>query len=84
MYVMEKAFPNKKIGHFLAVSFAFFAVFASFGMGNMTQANSIADALAVTFRLSKAKSGSRLRGFPRPNLIIQKFLRFFKHFPDKL
>lgn len=57
MYVMEKAFPNKKIRHFLAVSFAIFAVFASFGMGNMTQANSIADALAVTFRLSKAKSG---------------------------
>ena len=57
MYVMEKAFPNRKIGHFLAVSFAVFAVFASFGMGNMTQANSIADALDVTFRVSKANSG---------------------------
>lgn len=57
MYVMEKAIPNRKIGHFLAVSFAVFAVFASFGMGNMTQANSIADALDVTFRVSKANSG---------------------------
>ena len=57
MYVMEKAFPNRKIGHFLAVSFAVFAMFASFGMGNMTQANSIADALDVTFRVSKANSG---------------------------
>lgn len=57
MYVMEKAFPNRRIGHILAVSFALFAVCASFGMGNMTQANSIADALLVTFGVPKAKSG---------------------------
>lgn len=57
MYVMEKAFPNRKLGHLLAVSFALFAVCASFGMGNMTQANSIADALLVTFGVPKAKSG---------------------------
>lgn len=57
MYVMEKAFPNKRAGHFLAVCFALFAVLASFGMGNMTQANSIADALYVTFSVPKASSG---------------------------
>ncbi len=57
MYVMERAFPNRRIGHLLAVSFALFAVCASFGMGNMTQANSIADALLVTFGVPKAKSG---------------------------
>lgn len=57
MYVMENAFPNRRVGHILAVSFALFAVCASFGMGNMTQANSIADALLVTFNVPKAKSG---------------------------
>lgn len=57
MYVMEKAFPHKKTGHILAVCFALFAVAASFGMGNMTQSNSIADALAVTFAVPRAKTG---------------------------
>lgn len=57
MYVMERAFPQKKAGHILGVCFAFFAVFAAFGMGNMTQSNSIADALAVTFSVPRAKTG---------------------------
>ncbi|MCM1188983.1 MAG: alanine:cation symporter family protein [bacterium] len=57
MYVMERAFPHRKAGHILAVCFAFFAVCASFGMGNMTQANSIAGALRVTFGVPKAQSG---------------------------
>lgn len=57
MYVMERAFPHKKAGHILALCFALFAVFASFGMGNMTQSNSIADALAVTFSVPRAKTG---------------------------
>ncbi|MGN0402737.1 MAG: alanine/glycine:cation symporter family protein [Acetatifactor sp.] len=57
MYVMENAFPNKRMGHFLAIVFSFLAVLASFGMGNMVQANSIADALYVTFRLPRAECG---------------------------
>lgn len=57
MYVMEHAFPNRRVGHILAVAFAFFAVLASFGMGNMVQANSISDALAVTFQVPKAECG---------------------------
>lgn len=57
MYVMERAFPQKKAGHILALCFAAFAVFASFGMGNMTQSNSIADALAVTFSVPRARTG---------------------------
>lgn len=57
MYVMERAFPHKRTGHILAVCFAVFAVFASFGMGNMTQSNSIADALAVTFAVPRARTG---------------------------
>lgn len=57
MYVMEHAFPNRRIGHILAIAFSFFAVLASFGMGNMVQANSISDTLAITFHIPRAKCG---------------------------
>ncbi len=51
----RKRFSN--IGGMLGMAFAFFAVMASFGMGNMTQSNSIADALWVSFRVPKAETG---------------------------
>ncbi|MCM1063708.1 MAG: amino acid carrier protein [Eubacterium sp.] len=54
MYTMVTALPGKLPGRILGFLFALFAVFASFGMGNMTQANSIADALNVTFQVPKA------------------------------
>ena len=57
MYFLYKAFPNRKTGWILGVLFAVFAVLVSFGMGNMTQSNSIADALYVAFSVPKAKTG---------------------------
>jgi AGCS family alanine or glycine:cation symporter len=51
MYALEQGFPQKQIGKILAVLFAFFASLASFGIGNMTQANSISDALLSTFKV---------------------------------
>lgn len=51
MYTMKKAFRNKRIGSVLGWLFAFFAVLASFGIGNLTQANSISSALHSTFRV---------------------------------
>ncbi len=48
MYTMKKGIKNKKLGAVLGWMFAFFAVIASFGIGNMTQANSISDALYST------------------------------------
>lgn len=57
MYTMAYGFKNRWIGKLLGMCFASFAVMASFGMGNMTQSNSIADALFVTFGVSKAKTG---------------------------
>ncbi|MCM1186002.1 MAG: amino acid carrier protein [Lachnoclostridium sp.] len=51
MYTMANGLPNRKAGRFLGGIFAFFAVMASFGMGNMTQSNSIADAMKVTFHV---------------------------------
>lgn len=49
MYTMKKGIKNKTFGSILGWLFAFFAVVASFGIGNMTQANSIASALNETF-----------------------------------
>lgn len=41
----------------LAALFAFFGAFASFGIGNLTQANSVADALATNFAVPHLVSG---------------------------
>ncbi|KAF5072988.1 sodium:alanine symporter family protein [Acetobacterium wieringae] len=49
MYAMKNGFKNKKIGLTLAFLFSLFATVASFGIGNMTQANSIAGAVNGTF-----------------------------------
>lgn len=71
MYTLEKAFQRRGeslgrrsrgnlmrwLGHKLAVLYAVCAVSASFGMGNMTQANSIAQALWDTFEVSHALTG---------------------------
>lgn len=53
MYTMKKGFKNKKIGAFLGMLFAVFAVIASFGIGNMTQANSISESLESTFNFDE-------------------------------
>lgn len=49
MYTMKKGFKNKKAGAVLGWLFALFAVIASFGIGNLTQGNSISSALHATF-----------------------------------
>ena len=57
MYTMKKAFKNKKAGTILGWLFAFFAVVASFGIGNLTQANSISTALNSTFNIPVTVTG---------------------------
>ena len=57
MYTMKKAFKNKTVGSVLGWLFAFFAVVASFGIGNMTQANSISEAVHNTFNVSPVVTG---------------------------
>ena len=49
MYTMKNGFHFKKVGAVLGMLFAIFAVIASFGIGNMTQANSIVESLNSTF-----------------------------------
>ena len=51
MYTMKKGIKNKALGYTLGWLFAFFTVVASFGIGNMTQANSITGALYETFSI---------------------------------
>lgn len=57
MYTMKKAFKNKTLGTMLGWLFALFAVIASFGIGNLTQANSISTALNSTFNIPLTVTG---------------------------
>ncbi|MDE6566836.1 MAG: amino acid carrier protein [Lachnospiraceae bacterium] len=57
MYTMKKALKHKNLGAVLAWLFAFFAVVASFGIGNLTQANSISTALESTFHVPVVVTG---------------------------
>lgn len=56
MYVMKKALPEP-FGELLGWLFALFAVIASFGIGNMTQGNSIATSIHSTFGVSETLIG---------------------------
>ena len=60
MYTMKNGFRNKKAGMFLGILFAALATCASFGIGNMTQANSISDALSNTFSIPAVFTGAAL------------------------
>ncbi|MDD7040444.1 MAG: sodium:alanine symporter family protein [Oscillospiraceae bacterium] len=51
MYTMKNAFKNKTFGKTMGFLFALFSVLASFGIGNMTQANSIAGSVTEAFNI---------------------------------
>ena len=57
MYAMRYGFKNETIGKIMAFLFAFFAVTSSFGIGNMTQANSISSALFTGYGISTSTTG---------------------------
>ena len=61
MYYLENGIGKdlgfKKFGKALAVMFALFTFIATFGIGNMTQVNSIADALSTNFGISSLAVG---------------------------
>lgn len=58
MYVMRKAFKNKTFGMIMGGLFATFTVIASFGIGNLTQANSISSSLHQTFQIPTWVTGA--------------------------
>ncbi len=53
MYYLEKGLNNK----WLAILFCVFCAFASFGIGNMTQINSVSSSLNINFNIDKSFSG---------------------------
>ncbi len=57
MYTMKKGIKNRKLGAALGWLFALFAVTASFGIGDLSQANSISDALNSTFLIPPRITG---------------------------
>lgn len=57
MYAMERGIGNRRLGKAMGTAFALCAVAASFGMGNMTQSNSIAEAVRESFGVSVEKTG---------------------------
>lgn len=57
MYTCVRGLSGKRAGRLLGTLFAVFAVLASFGMGNMTQSNSIADVVFSSFGIERAKTG---------------------------
>jgi AGCS family alanine or glycine:cation symporter len=57
MYTMKNGLKNKTFGKIMGLLFAFFTVLASFGIGNMTQANSISTSIHETFGVSTTVVG---------------------------
>ncbi|MDB6181909.1 alanine/glycine:cation symporter family protein [Paracoccus fistulariae] len=60
-YYLERGIPGG-LGKFLAISFAIFAVCACFGIGNLTQGNSIASNLDSSFAIPTWITGLILSG----------------------
>ncbi|MCR4781573.1 MAG: sodium:alanine symporter family protein [Lachnospiraceae bacterium] len=52
MYAMKNGFKNKKIGSIMGTLFALFTAIATFGIGNMSQANSISGSFHNMFGIS--------------------------------
>ena len=57
MYYLAQGISNRKLGKTLGWLFAFFASIAAFGIGNMVQSNSVADALNQSFGIPTWVSG---------------------------
>lgn len=57
MYTIRNAFKHKGIAVFLAGAFAVLTVIASFGIGNLSQANSISEAINSTFSVPTLITG---------------------------
>ena len=58
MYTMRYGLRQRRLGAVLAALFALFTVLASLGMGNMAQANSIAQALSGSFAVPPRITGA--------------------------
>src|SRR5690606_30130586 len=57
MYYLARGLGGR-LGKALGVLFALFATLASFGIGNMVQSNSVADAMRASFRIPPVWTGA--------------------------
>jgi len=57
MYYLTEGIRWRPLGRTLGIAFALFAAFAAFGIGNMVQSNSVADALNTSFGVPVWVSG---------------------------
>ena len=58
MYTLKNGLKNRHLGIILGTAFAVFTVTASFGIGNMVQSNSIAQAVSYSFDVKSQISGA--------------------------
>lgn len=57
MYYLSRGLKHKQLGKFLGLLFALFASIAAFGIGNMVQSNSVADAMHSSFGVPHGITG---------------------------
>ncbi|NNC64412.1 MAG: sodium:alanine symporter family protein [Gammaproteobacteria bacterium] len=60
MYYLSRGIPQRQLGRLLGAAFALFTGIAAFGIGNMVQANAVADALDSAFGIPDWQSGMAL------------------------
>ncbi len=60
MYYLSRGLKHARLGRALGLLFAFFASIAAFGIGNMVQSNSVADALHSSFGVAHWITGVTL------------------------
>jgi len=60
MYYLSRGIPQRHLGRLLGALFALFTGIAAFGIGNMVQANAVADALDGAFGIPDWQSGAAL------------------------
>ncbi len=58
MYYLSRGIPHRGLGRVLGAAFALFTSIAAFGIGNMVQANAVADALNGAFGIPDWQSGA--------------------------
>lgn len=63
MFALKNGFKVRWLGALLAILFSVFTVIASFGIGNLTQGNSIAEAMDTTFSVPTWVTGLCVAGF---------------------
>lgn len=63
MYYLSRGIGNRRLGRVLGGAFALFTALAAFGLGNMVQSNSMADAMETAFGIPNWLTGAAIALF---------------------